>query len=128
MELKEIVSITGKPGLYKVIARSQRGLIAESLDEKKTRLPINASQQVALLEEITIYTQDDENLPLKDVFENIKKYTEENQLPDAKADTLALKQFFKEVAPNYDTERVYTSDMKKVIKWFELLKANNFLS
>ncbi|MGZ5242907.1 MAG: DUF5606 family protein [Bacteroidia bacterium] len=128
MDLKEIVSITGKPGLYKVIARSQRGLIAESLDDKKTRLPINASQQVALLEEITIYTQDDENMPLKDVFENIRKYTEENALPDAKADTLALKQFFKEVAPNYDTERVYTSDMKKVIKWFELLKSNNFLS
>ncbi len=128
MDLKEIVSITGKPGLYKVVARSQRGLIAEALDEKKTKLPINASQQVALLEEITIYTENDENLPLKDVFENIKKYEENNSLPDPKADTLKLKEFFKEVAPNYDTERVYTSDMKKVIKWYELLKANNFLS
>ncbi|RYD74445.1 MAG: hypothetical protein EOP53_18260 [Sphingobacteriales bacterium] len=128
MELKEIVSITGKPGLYKVIARTNQGIIVESLDEKKTRLPISANSQVAILDEITIYTADDENIALKDVLSNIKKYTAENSIPNPKDDTLKLKQFFAAVAPGYDEERVYASDMKKVIKWYELLDSNNLIA
>jgi hypothetical protein len=123
-ELKDIVSITGKPGLYKVIARTNRGLIVESLDDKKTRLPVSATQQVALLDDITIYTTAEESLPLKDIFQKIEDYTKDKALPGAKDDTNTIKEFFAEVAPEHDPERVYVSDMKKILKWYEILAAN----
>jgi hypothetical protein len=122
MELKEIISIPGKPGLYKVIAQSGKGFIVESLDEKKTRTPISASHSVALLDEITLYTQSDESLTLKEVLENIKKKTEEGTAVTAKDDAGKIRAFFKEVAPNHDEDRVYISDMKKILKWYELLE------
>jgi hypothetical protein len=120
-ELKDIVSITGKPGLYKVIARTNRGLIVESIDDKKTRIPVSATQQVALLDDITIYTTGEENLALKDVLQKIDDYKKEKPLPGVKDDTNTLKAFFAEVAPEHDPERVYVSDMKKILKWYEIL-------
>jgi hypothetical protein len=122
-ELKDIVSITGKPGLYKVIARTNRGLIVESIDDKKTRIPVSATQQVALLDDITIYTTGEENLTLKEVFEKIDEYKKEKALPDVKSDTNTLKEFFSAVAPNHDSERVYVSDIKKIVKWYEILSS-----
>jgi hypothetical protein len=126
MELKEIVSISGKPGLFKVLTTTPRGVVVESLDDKKTRLSISASQQVAALEEITIYTPDNENIPLKKVFENItEKKNEGSNIPTSKDNPVAIRDFFEIVAPGYDKDRVYMSDLKKVLKWFELLQSNN---
>lgn len=123
-ELKDIVSITGKPGLYKIIARTNRGLIVESLDDKKTRLPVSATQQIALLDDITIYTTSEENLSLKDVLRKMEEYSKGKSLPGQKDDTNTLKSFFSEIAPEHDPERVYVSDMKKILKWHEILAAN----
>jgi hypothetical protein len=123
-ELKDIVSITGKPGLYRVIARTNRGLIVESLDEKKTRIPVSATQQIALLDDITIYTTSEENLSLKEVLQKMEEYGKEKSLPGQKDDTNTLKSFFSEIAPEHDPERVYVSDMKKILKWHEILAAN----
>jgi len=124
MELKEVISISGKNGLYKVVARSNKGFIVESIEDKKTKFPVNANHQVALLDEITIYTNTDENLPLKTVMDNIEAKRGEGNIPNVKDDTLKIKEFFRTVAPDYDEERVYVSDMKKILKWFDILAAN----
>jgi len=121
MELKEIISITGKPGLYKVIARSPKNFIVESIEDSKVRFAVNASQQVALLEEITIYTTGEENLTLKTVFENMDAKQAEGNLPSPKDNPVDIRDFFHQIAPGFDPERVYISDMKKILKWHEIL-------
>ncbi len=127
MELKDIISISGKTGLYKIIAQTPKSMVAESIDAQKTKLPIHASHQVAMLSEITIYGGSGEDIPLKSVFENIKTKDGENLSVTQKDSPDKIKDYFKDVAPGYDTGRVYISDMKKVLKWYELLSSNNVL-
>jgi hypothetical protein len=119
MNLQGIVSVAGKPGLWKALAQNKTGFVLESLDEKKTRLVVNLSTaKLAALEEITIFGNEDD-IKLTDVFERIKN---ETSVPDAKADGKAMRQFFREVAPDHDEEKVYASDMKKILTWYHLLK------
>ena len=127
MELKDIISISGKTGLYKIIAQTPKSMVAESIDEHKTKLPIHSSHQVAMLSEITIYSATPEDITLKSVFENIKTKDGEILSVTQKDSPEKIKEYFKEVAPNYDTDRVYISDMKKVLKWYELLASNKVL-
>ncbi|MDZ4839326.1 MAG: DUF5606 domain-containing protein [Bacteroidota bacterium] len=127
MNLKEIISITGKPGLYKVIAQATRGFIVESIDEKKSRTSISSNHQVAMLSEITIYSIDEESIMLADIFLNLKKIDEEGTLPQLNADARYLQEMLAKVAPTYDTERVYNSDIKKLLKWYNILEAANLL-
>ena len=119
MEFSKIISVTGKPGLFQVISQSKNAIIAESLSDKK-RLAINATQNVSLLENIAIYTYE-EDVPLFDVFKAIAKKTEGKQAISHKESGNKLASFFAEVLPNYDDERVYTSNIKKVIQWYNLL-------
>jgi hypothetical protein len=121
MDLKEIISISGKPGLYKVVARSPKSFIVESIEDKKNRFAVSASQQVSLLDEITIYTGSEENLPLKTVFENIDAQKANIAIPAPQANPVDIRAFFKTIAPGYDEEKVYISDMKKILKWHGLV-------
>lgn len=121
MDLKEIISISGRPGLYKVVARSAKNFIVESIDDHKTRISVNASQQVAVLDEITVYTNAEDNLPLKTVFENMEKKRTEGTIPSPKDNPVDIREFFKFAAPGYDQDRVYISDMKKMLKWFDII-------
>jgi hypothetical protein len=119
MNLSGIVSVSGKPGLWKALAQNKNGFVLESLDEQKTKLIANLSTaKLAALDEITIFGYD-EDIKLTDVFERMKTAA---NVPDAKADGKVLRTFFKEVAPNHDEEKVYASDMKKVISWYQVLK------
>ena len=124
LNLKDILTITGKPGLYKIVAQTAKGVIVETIDEKRTKIPVQNNYQVAMLEEITIFTNSEEDLQLKKVFENIEKKDGETSSVSAKDDSAAIKAYFLEVAPDHDTERVYVSDMKKILKWYEILSAN----
>lgn len=119
MEFSKIISVTGKPGLFQVISQSKNAIIAESLIEKK-RLAINATQNVSLLENIAIYTYE-EDMPLWDVFTAISNKTEGSEAISHKESGKKLEAFFLEVLPNYDDERVYTSNIKKVIQWYNIL-------
>ncbi|WP_159948219.1 DUF5606 family protein [Polaribacter septentrionalilitoris] len=119
MEFSKIISVTGKPGLFQVISQSKNAVIAESLIEKK-RLAINATQNVSLLENIAIYTYE-EDMPLWDVFTAINNKTEGAEAISHKESGKKLEAFFLEVLPNYDDERVYTSNIKKVIQWYNIL-------
>lgn len=120
MNLHGIVSVSGKPGLWRAMAQSKTGFILESLDEQKLKLVVNLNTaKLAALEEITVFGED-EDLKLIDVLEQMKTL---ESIPDAKkADGKALRDFFREVAPGHDEEKVYASDIKKIISWFGILK------
>jgi hypothetical protein len=119
MNLKGIVSVSGKPGLWKALVQNKTGFVLESLDANKTKLVANlTTAKIAALDEITIFGTD-EDIRLLDVFARMK---EADNIPDAKSDGKQLRRFFREVAPDHDEEKVYASDMKKVISWFNILK------
>lgn len=120
MSLERILSIGGKPGLYRLITQTRTGFVAESLLDGK-KISVGMTGNVSVLSEIAIYTLDEE-LPLREVFSKIK--TQEAGKKTAishKADKLELEEFFFEVLPNYDEDRVYASDIRKVIQWYNLL-------
>ncbi len=119
MDLSKILSISGKPGLYKMVAQSKNGAIVESLSDKK-RFPAFATDRVSSLEEISIFTND-EDMSLKDVLKAIYKKQNGEKAIDHKADPKELKEFFENAIPDYDHDRVYISDIKKVINWYNLL-------
>lgn len=119
MNLRGIVSVSGKPGLYKVIGQNKSGFVLESLDEQKLKLVVNLStSKMASLEDITIFGEDDD-LKLVEILERMK---ESSSVPEAKADGKSLRSFFREVAPGHDEEKVYASDIKKIVNWFNILK------
>lgn len=119
MNLEGLVAVSGKPGLYKLIGQNKSGFILESLDEQKSKIIVNmATAKLASLEDITVYGED-EDLKLKDIFEKMKAAA---KVPEAKADGKVLRSFFFEVAPDHDETRVYSSDIKKIVSWFHILK------
>jgi len=119
MELKDIISIPGMGGLFKVIAQSKNGFIVESLTDNK-RIPIASTQRISSLVDIAVFTKH-EDMPLKDVFKKIQDTDGGKLAVDPKADPKALKDYFTKVVPDFDDERVYASDMKKILTWYELL-------
>jgi len=119
MEFNKIIAVTGKPGLFQVVSQSKNAVIAESLVEKK-RVAINAAQNVSLLENIAIYTYE-EDVPLLNIFTSMYEKTEGKAALSHKESSKNLTAFFSEVLPGYDEERVYASNIKKVIQWFNIL-------
>jgi len=118
--LKDILSISGQAGLFKLVAQSQKSIIVESLTNKK-RIPVYHTTKVSSLDDIAIYTEDEE-VPLADIFSKI--YKMENKSASSVTKTSSndeIKEYFEDVLPNYDKERVYVSDMKKVLAWYNLL-------
>ncbi|PYF70858.1 DUF5606 family protein [Pedobacter nutrimenti] len=120
MNLRGIVAVSGRPGLFKLVGQNKAGYVLESLDAQKVKIIANISTtKLASLEDITVYGQEDD-LKLVDVLSNIS--SSKTNVPDAKSDAAVLRSFFEEVAPTHDTEKVYTSDMKKIVTWYHLLK------
>lgn len=126
MDLSEILSIAGKAGLFKVVAQTKNGVIVESLLDGKRHTAF-ASDRISSLEEISVFTEMDD-VPLKDVFKNISVKQEGKAAINHKSDAKELKAFFEDVLPDYDKERVYTSDIKKVLQWYNLLLSKDLLS
>ena len=125
MDLKEIATVAGKSGLYKVLSPTRTGVILESLDEKKKRFPVGGDSRVSILQEISIYTTDEEGaVPLEDVFRSIHEEFGDDPGVETSSPGDELKAFLKHVLPNYDEERVYVSDMKKLVQWYKLLLKN----
>ena len=121
--LRTILSIAGKPGLYRLLSQGKNMLIVETLDAAKKRVPVYASDKVTSLGDISMYT-DEEDIPLSRVLELLK--VKENGAPvssiDYKKSSLAeLQDFFAQVLPNFDRDRVYASDIKKLIQWYNIL-------
>lgn len=126
MDLSGIISIAGMSGLYKVIAQTKNGLIVESLADKK-RIPVYATHKVSTLEDVRIYSTGEE-VPLKEVFQKI--YDKEKGATtsvDSKAADAELKKYFKAAFAEYDEDRVYGSDIKKVLSWYNILHKEGLL-
>lgn len=123
MAFENILSVSGKPGLYKLVGQMKNGIIVESLDDSK-RFPVYGSAKVSALEEISIYTADDE-VPLREVFLKMHGLTGGKEAISHKEDKAKVKEFFSEALPDYDPDRVYVSDMIKVVKWFNSLMSND---
>jgi hypothetical protein len=124
MELKDILAISGQPGLYKFVAQSMRGVIVESLIDGK-RMNAAATSRVSALTEISMFTEG-EDIALADVFTNIWNYTEGKQAISHKESPEKIKEEFAKVLPEYDRERVHVSDMKKCFAWYNILVEAGF--
>ena len=124
MELKDILAISGQPGLFKYVAQSQRGVIVESLLDGK-RMNASATARVSALTEISMFTEG-EDIPLADVFTNIWNYTEGKETISHKESADKITAEFAKVLPEYDRERVHVSDMKKCFAWYNLLVKAGF--
>ena len=125
MNLKDILSISGKPGLFKFVSQAKNGIVVESiLDGKKG--PAYATDKVSALEDIAIFTEDGE-VKLSEVFDRIHKKENGNKAPSPKSDAAELKTYFRDILPDYDQDRVYISDIKKVFSWYNLLQEKDLL-
>ena len=120
--LKGILSISGQPGLFKMVTESKNSIIVESLLTGK-RIPAYSTSKISALSDISVFTQTGE-IQLKELFEKIQT---NGKVISAKASTNELKALFEEVLPDYDQDRVYVSDMKKIFQWYQLLSELNLL-
>ncbi len=125
MDLKKIITISGDPDLFKLITNTHKGIIVESITTKK-RQQAFASQRVNSLEDIAVYTDNDE-IKLAEVFVKMYKYLDGKQALDPKKQAGEIKQFFEDFFPEYDRDRVKFSAMKKIIKWYNLLNEYNLI-
>lgn len=126
MELKEILAISGKGGLFKMVSQAKKGVIVESLTDGK-RFPAFLHDKLSSLEEISIFTTGDEDRPLKDVFKTMFDKYEGGRAPEVGSDSASLRGWFEEILPEFDKDRVYVSDIKKVIAWYNQLHEKNLL-
>jgi hypothetical protein len=126
MLLEKIISISGKPGLYKLVSQLRNGFIIEDVTSKK-KVSIGNSSQVSLLDNIAMFTVDKE-VPLFEVFENIAKNQDYKETISHKSNDAELKEFMTASLPNYDTERVYASDIKKLAQWYNILHKAGYIT
>ncbi len=122
LKLKDVVAISGKPGLHKIVGKRNNGLIVETLDESKRRFPSSLTQKVSILEDISVFTHDSE-VKLAEVLRSIHEKSKEGLSPVSKSSTGdQARAFFRLVLPDFDEERVYVSDILKISTWYGLLK------
>ncbi len=126
MQLEKIISISGKPGLFKLVSQLKNGFIVEDITTKK-KASISNSSQVSLLDNIAMFTFDKE-VPLFEVFENIAKKYDYKSTISHKSSSEELRTFMAESLPNYDLERVYESDIKKLAQWYNLLHKAGYIT
>ena len=120
MALEKILSIGGKPGLYRLLTQTRSGFVGESLLDGR-RISVGLRNNVSLLSEIAIYTLEEE-VPLREVFQKIKEKEEGGKTSIGhKEEKIKLEEYFFDVLPNYDEDRVYSSDIKKIIQWYNIL-------
>jgi hypothetical protein len=125
MSLEKILSISGKPGLYVLKVQTRTGFVAESLLDGK-KITVSLKSNVSLLSEISIYTYEAEK-PLAEIMQNIANKENKGQTISHKEDNATLLSYFREVLPDYDEERVYASDVKKIVNWYNMLQEKGLL-
>lgn len=119
MNLKGVISISGRPGLFKVVGQGKNNIIVEALNDNK-RIPAYATDRISALEDISIYTYE-EDVPLKEVYIKFREKVAEEPVLSHKESLAKLEDFLGDVLPDYDKDRVYPSDIKKLFQWYNLL-------
>ena len=127
MDLKKILAVPGKSGLYQLVSQGKNNIIVESLLDK-SRMPVFASTQASSLNDICLFTVEDD-MPLEVAFQRIAEATNGNKTIDITSlDSAGLKKYMEEILPEYDKDRVHVSDMKKLFSWYNILHENELLS
>ncbi len=127
MEFHEIVAITGMSGLFRVLSSQSNGVVVTNLEDGKSQFISARVHNISSLENITIYLDNDENRELKYVFADFLKIENETPAPEAKASNDDLRNYFTKAITNHDKVRVHNSDIKKMVRWYHILKANNLV-
>ena len=127
MKLENLVAVSGLPGLYKMAANRSNGLIIEDIDSGKKRFASVRKHQFTPLESIAIYTDDGDSTEITNVFRNMLDQFEDNPPIEAKSSSDQLHEYFSDVLPNYDKDKVMTGDIRKLIKWFNFLNDRGIL-
>jgi hypothetical protein len=127
VDVKNFVAVGGIGGVQKLIAVRQNGLIIENLDTKIRKFVPVRSHEFSPFETISVYTDDNDTVPLALVLTNMRDQLAENPVPTEKADSATLRAYFGAVLPNFDRDRVHVSDIKKAIKWFNFLNSRDLL-
>ena len=123
MNFKDIATVAGKPGLYKVLKPTRSGVVLESMDEKKAKLVAGMAQRVSILSDISIYTLTEEGAePLESVMKKIEAEYKGDTGVDSSSSDAELRAFLKSVLPEFDDARVYTSDIKKLVAWYKIIR------
>ena len=125
MSLEKIIAISGKPGLYELLSQTRGGFVVRSLADDK-KMSISMRNNVSVLNEISIYTYEEE-VPLQDVFLSIAEKYNKEQIISHKSSKNELEALLKEVLPNFDEDRVYTSDIKKIVQWYNILQKSGII-
>ncbi|WP_413997733.1 DUF5606 domain-containing protein [Flavobacterium sp. W1B] len=125
MNLEKILSISGKPGLYILKVQTRTGFVAESLSDGK-KITVNLKSNVSLLSEISIYTYEGEK-PLAEIMKSIAAKESNGPAISHKEDNATLAAYFKEILPDYDEERVYPSDIKKILNWYNTIQSKGLV-
>src|SRR5688572_17351996 len=125
IDLSGIISISGQPGLYKIVAQSKNGIIVEGLADKK-RLNVYASTKVSTLSDISMFTTGDDK-PLEEIMTSVYEKEKGGPAIDNKADDKAIEKYFSEILPEYDKDRVYISNMRKLLNWYNALQTSGSL-
>lgn len=127
MEFKDIVAVTGMNGLFKAGNPKSNGLIVTNIEDNKSTFVSSRTHGVTTLENISIFRNHDETIELKLVFAEMLKQETENPPVNSSASPEEIKKYFKKIIPDYDEERVHQSDMKKILRWFHILKPHNLI-
>ncbi len=127
MDLSKLVAVSGMPGLYRMVANKNNGLIVEQLETGKRTFASARKHQFTPLESIAIFTDDGDSVPFKEVLQRIKALESELPVPSANEPADVLREWFTRVLPNHDRSRVYNGDIKKIIKWYALLDAQGLI-
>jgi hypothetical protein len=126
MNLEKLMSISGKPGIFNLVLQTRTGFVVESLLDKK-KLTIKLNSNVSLLSEISVFTYNDD-VKLFEIFKSIAKKEESKVTISHKEPNEIILKYFREILPEYDQERVYASDIKKILNWYNILHQNNLVS
>jgi hypothetical protein len=127
MEFKDIIALSGMPGLFELMSTKSDGIIVKSLDDGKSQFVSSRLHGVSSLDTISVFLKNEETTDLKKVLQQMQVKESEVPLPDTKSDDKKLKEYFSKVLPDYDEEKVHTSDMKKMVKWYGILKSHNLI-
>lgn len=128
MNLKDFVAVSGLPGIFRMAANRNNGLIVADLDSGKRRFASSRKHQFTPLESIAIFTDDDDSVELAKVFKSMEEQAEDTPVPATNAKPQELREYFLDILPNHDRDRVHISDIKKVVKWYTFLKTRDLLN
>jgi hypothetical protein len=124
MEFKDVAAVSGKPGLFKIIKPTRTGVILESIDAAKNKVIIDSNSKVSILKDITVYTNGDDNIALSEILVKMNDLYKGTLPVSSKNSDKELKDFLLKIVADYDTERVYASDIRKMLNWYTILHAN----